>query len=190
VSGAGGKSTSSGAPRWDTRARPSMWVNPSLSSGEGGFLGGEGRIAATTKRRAERKAISNQRQKAPHPTTNQPTNQPTKTMESQVPFRTEAARGDAPPGAWLCCGAVAAFSSAYPDGHRGRILFRERPVGVRQLFFFFPLLSLALSPFLLLSAQRQEMGGAWMPGSIRMRRRRPGQAGTKASWQEFLHSAL
>jgi len=54
--------------------------------------------------------------------------------------------------------------------------------------FFFSLLSLALSPFLLLAAQRQEMGGAWMPGSIRTRHPRPTEAGTKASWQEFLHS--
>lgn len=53
--------------------------------------------------------------------------------------------------------------------------------------FFFSLLSLALSPFLLLAAQCQEMGGAWMPGSIRMRHPRPREAGTKASWQEFLH---
>lgn len=58
---------------------------------------------------------------------------------------------------------------------------------MRQLFFF-PLLSLALSPFLLLAARCQEMGGAWMPGSIRTRHPRPREAGTKASWQEFLHS--
>lgn len=54
--------------------------------------------------------------------------------------------------------------------------------------FFFSLLSLALSPFLLLAARCQEMGGAWMPGSIRTRHPRPTEAGTKASWQEFLHS--
>ena len=161
---------------------------PASAAGKG-FVGGRRADCSNNKAPGGTKGYFKSKAKST-PTNNQPTNQPTKTMESQVPFRTEAARGDAPPGAWLCCGAVAAFSSAYPDGHRGRILFRERPVGVRQLFFFFPLLSLALSPFLLLSAQRQEMGGAWMPGSIRMRRRRPGQAGTKASWQEFLHSAL
>lgn len=109
-----------------------------------GFFGGRRADCSNNKAPGGTKGYFKSKAKST-PTNNQPTNQPTKTMESQVPFRTEAARGDAPPGAWLCCGAVAAFSSAYPDGHRGRILFRERPVGVRQLFFFFPF-SRSLSP--------------------------------------------
>lgn len=116
---------------------------PASAAGKG-FFGGRRADCSNNKAPGGTKGYFKSKAKST-PTNNQPTNQPTKTMESQVPFRTEAARGDAPPGAWLCCGAVAAFSSAYPDGHRGRILFRERPVGVRQLFFFFPF-SRSLSP--------------------------------------------